>query len=264
MKEPIKYNYNMITMVFAGTEVDKELLYSGELLYYHTDSIMLFVKLNSPSEDAIPIFTKEQITAPFQRLYFTPSGAGTITLYLANPKEIKIESRLVNVDTVQLLNRDDAFRYYTDQEKAFIGGLFWVPAASNYCLIELFNPVGSGKVAYILAVRILQVVNLSVYLNQVTTQLTSPTALTKTNKSFKGSPVASVINLQRKDDTTAPTITALIDMRQQNSTGTYAISVTHPNSIDKDPIKLAEGYGLRASCTTVALGMGCFFEWIEI
>lgn len=261
---PVKYNYNVVTMVFTGSEVDKELLYSGELVYYHTGSITLSVKLNSQSEDAIPISVKEQITAPFKALYLTPNAAGSVTLFLANPSEIKIDSRQVAVDTINNLLRDDSSKYYSEQQKAFTGGYSWQPAASNYGLIELFNPSGSGKKAVVSSLRPASVYQTNwIFALIVTSQLTSPTSVSKQNK--YGGGTASVMNLQRKDDTTLPTTTGFFWSDSWYATGAaFVFNTIHPQVIQRDPIILPEGYGLRVVSTTVAQIMGAFFEWLEI
>lgn len=172
--ENLKYNYNVITMVFTGTEVDQELRYKGELIYYHTGTITLNVKLGSQSEDAIPLTAKEQITAPFSRLFFTPSGAGSVILYLANPKEVKIESKQVNVDSVNNVVRDDSFRYYTDQQKAFFGWCACGALASNYSHAQLKNPSGSGVSIYLSKVTITLTAISDVFVRRYDTDLSTP------------------------------------------------------------------------------------------
>lgn len=248
-----RYNYDVFTVTFAGTETDFVVNYAGELIYFSSGAITLNIKLNDTNQDKIPITVKESIVAPFKRFFITPSGAGTVTVFLSNPKEIKIESRQVTVDTLSLLSRDDTFRYWTDQQKAFMGGAEVAAVASQYAHVQLLNPAASGKTIYVLTATISTQSNTNLELCSYDTAL--GTAAPATPKILGGSAGVGLV----KSTTNASLLGTFSGVAHlsQNAVSIFDFPM-------KQAIRLDQGKGLVLRQGVVNTPMNGFFEWIEV
>lgn len=259
------YKYRVMNIVLAGTEADMEYQLHGEMIFFHSslNNTTIRVRLHDQGNDLIPLSVKQQITAPFEKFFLTASGADTITLFITNPKEIKFEGLSASVDTLNNQIQDNSFRYYSDQQKSFIGGIMWTAAGSTYGEIELFNQTGSGKKVYVNSiVPMVGYAGSYLYALIVSTQLTSPTAISKQAKYAGGA--ASAITLQRKDDASAPSITSAFWQGWAHETTYGAFLSAFPNILHKEPLVLPEGYGVRIVTLGTALQLGAIFEWLEI
>lgn len=106
-----KYNYNVIDIVTTGAVANLCYEYDGELIAYHSGTPEITIRLNSPSEDAIPLKAKQRIEAPFKRFYVTVTAAVSIKLFVSKPKEIKYEGGQIDVDTISSVEKTTSGSY---------------------------------------------------------------------------------------------------------------------------------------------------------
>jgi len=107
------YNYDSIDLVFAAADTDYEIQWSGARIYVDRSDADFTIKLNSNTNKSINMKSKSEIEAPFDRFYLTTTGAANITLFLSNPKEIRLGGQEVNVDTIEKMEKTPDATYGT-------------------------------------------------------------------------------------------------------------------------------------------------------
>ena len=123
------YNYDSIDLVFAVATTDYELQWSGARIYVDSSDADFTIKLNSNTNKSINMKSKSNIEAPFDRFYITTTGAANITLFLSNPKEIRLGGQEVNVDIIEKLEKTSTISVTQVSVDNTVGGTLL--AASN-------------------------------------------------------------------------------------------------------------------------------------
>lgn len=101
----ILFNYDVIEYETSAAVTDDELEIEGELLLYHRGSEDITVKLNSYNNAGIPLSSKEEIQAPFTRLFITTTGSVDITFFISKPRDVKVGGKKMDVDAISAIEK---------------------------------------------------------------------------------------------------------------------------------------------------------------
>ena len=124
---PDQYVYRVITFPAGTSYSDEEIEIEGEEITYFKGDVDVEIRLNSRSNDKIPLSPKDKLEAPFHTIYVTfPTTTAGITLFISKPKEIKIESQQIGkVERVESIGTLE----FTDMETS---GIVSVAAGGIY------------------------------------------------------------------------------------------------------------------------------------
>lgn len=152
------YSYRLLTLNQAGTLVNFAFPIDGQKLIYvnPTDGPEITVRLNHQSNDPIPLRPQGVIVAPFTRLYISGViGTSFPQLVIASPASFSVEPRDVNVNSIAtisqlntILNPVIAKDFTLERTGAGFGfshSVDLAASAGSFGLVQLWNPVGSGK-----------------------------------------------------------------------------------------------------------------------
>jgi len=105
-----KYRYRVLTFA-SFNETDFEFAFQGEYLHVQSTDGVVYLKLNSPSNDNIPLGAKDPIVAPFTRIYLSTLSAVTFTLFVSSDKNIRLESNEITIDTISKIEKTSTGSY---------------------------------------------------------------------------------------------------------------------------------------------------------
>ena len=105
----MEYGYRVFDVVLDGTEVNKEFLIDGERIDYNDGSVEITIRLDSQSADAIPLQAKQAIQGSFKRFYLTATVAGTVTIMVSKPANVRIESSQIDIDKINSVEKTDTW-----------------------------------------------------------------------------------------------------------------------------------------------------------
>lgn len=190
-----------------------------------------------------------------QSFYIKNTGFGNIQILTTNAQTVRIgygSGEAGTRRTAGIVSVVDGGRARTNAKLAFMGGITIAPGAGNYAVVQLFNPVGSGK-NLVLSGVIGQVSNADGLAYFIQNASIGGTVTAPTSK--LGGGTASLGEIRRIG---TPTIF---------STGQiFGCNLPASGFIDHkftEPLVLPPGYGLTSQCSTLNNAGGSSFEYYE-
>jgi len=255
MKQNISkdYSYSVIDLIFAGAVVDQEIELHGQRIQYLTGTLSLSIRLHSKNNDAIPLLRFQDINGPFEKFYISSSGAGSVTILVANPGTIHVGGAQVQVAEVTLLKQDDSWKYETDQARSFFGSAPKGASPGNYSYVQMWNPAASGVDVYIEKIELHGSAVNSLCFSSHNAALT--TLNTKVSNKIIGG-VAPQAEL--RDQYSAGMIgTRIVDID-------YPLANVYSDLLKGSVAKVPPGVGLIIGDLIVNTAFWIQFEWVEI
>lgn len=274
----MRYHYNVFNLNISNGLIDKELEVQGDKFIYSTGTNQIQVKLDDISNDAIPLNPKDQIVAPFKKIYISAGAyAETIKCITLGPAEIEVRSNLFNadkinelvlVDSVTNVNNVDSVTNVSNVDSiteitndipnykdsingnAFCRTVIMVPTAGNYGIIQIFNPATSPKTSII-------------------TSLNSGGRAIDFNIDFYNTPIDTVaIDIANKNNGLPPANTVAYKLDSTvNILGSQLINTSNSaysdNVIQDKPLVLPPGTGIIIR-TAVSVSLVINVELIEV
>ena len=167
MSELFKYSYRILTLDLTPGLVDFEVPIDGQKIVYAgpVDGPTISIRLQSKSNDQIPLRPQGTIRAPYQRLYISAGAvASSIQLLIASPDDIDLDSRDVNVNTIATVTNIGTLGTITNPviakpyelDRAIASQIFEradtrSSAAGQRLHYQIKNPAASGKTVILLS-----------------------------------------------------------------------------------------------------------------
>ena len=153
MRNEFEYSYRVLQFNLSAGLSDFEVPIHAERVDYvsPTDGPELQIRLQTKSNDQLPLRPNGSIEAPFTRLYISASAvAKTVFLMVGAPAGVKVTGRDVAISgTINASIVSDAPLYQLGQNNLYEASPL-VSTVTNTATIQLKNPVGSGKIVTIL------------------------------------------------------------------------------------------------------------------
>lgn len=253
-----KRKYRVMEIVLAGAVTDQEYEIEGERIYYPEGSIDLSIKLDSNSEDAIPLRPKQAITCPFKKFYLSSSVAGSVTLFVSKPWWVNVAGYEVDVDVVREVNDDQSLWWRASQGDAFLGGKQRAAVAAQFSFVGLWNPVGSG--VNVLLEQIAHSGGAAAFyraLFSMTSNLGG--AATSLANKLLGGAAPSCVVYSGTDAVYGGGVGTIIGALPGNANANVDSVLPLSRAVVIPP-----GAGLYMWTGTVNVDLFCFFEWLEV
>jgi|CXWL01.1.fsa_nt_gi hypothetical protein len=146
MPELYKYSYRVLSLDLTPGLTDFELPIDAEKIVYAspTDGPEITIRLQSKSNDGIPLRPQGEIVAPFQRVYITAAAvAKTIKLLIGSPFTIQLTGRDISVSGIITAKTEE--RYYADLGQMYDCELGGGASAGVVTACAIWNPSTTKK-----------------------------------------------------------------------------------------------------------------------
>ena len=151
MRNEFEYSYRVLQFNLSAGLSDFEVPIHAERVDYvsPTDGPELQIRLQTKSNDQLPLRPNGSIEATFTRIYISAAAAArNVFLMIGAPAAVKVTGRDVSISgTIRSLS----FKEYVAQlGQLFIGTSTNTPTAGQFAHCEIRNPIGSGKTVQVL------------------------------------------------------------------------------------------------------------------
>uniref|UniRef100_A0A6M3LJ64 Uncharacterized protein n=1 Tax=viral metagenome TaxID=1070528 RepID=A0A6M3LJ64_9ZZZZ len=121
------YSYDYIELSFSEATANYEFQCPGEVIFCDAASSDFTIRLNSMTKKAITMKKGKTIFAPYDKIYISTTGANTIILFVASPRQIMLTANEVSVSQIDKLEKTEDGSYGHET----IGAASVIIAASN-------------------------------------------------------------------------------------------------------------------------------------
>lgn len=142
-----KYAYRILNLDFSSAKVNEPVEIEGQVITYLTGSPDITIRLNSRSNDAITISTKDRLKLPdnmsFKKFYITGSSGGGIIQLLVGSPDLMVDAGQVYI-AGSVDSNNEAALIASLNGNHYTAGFYQDSSPTEYASVGLWNPVGSG------------------------------------------------------------------------------------------------------------------------